>query len=104
MTKRRNLKDDRRLRPALSVSQILAWADTYRERTGNWPKKTSGRIGGALGDTWTAVEMALRYGCRGLSGSLSTAPEEIWLGVDRHFVQGSTPLADRRRPHHRRAQ
>jgi len=62
MTKRRQLNGDRRLRPVLSIPLILAWADAYHKRSGKWPKKTSGRIGGALGDTWTAVEMALRGG------------------------------------------
>src|SRR2546426_12690676 len=73
MITRRRLNSDRRLRPRLSVSKVLAWADAYHERAGQWPKKTSGRIAGALGDTWTAVEMALRGGWRGLPGGSSLA-------------------------------
>jgi len=59
-------------RPELTVAQILAWADLYYSRMGRWPKKNSGRIPGALGETWMAVDGALYQGLRGLpkEGSL----------------------------------
>jgi len=58
---------DRRLAPPLSISQILAWADDFQARRGIWPRANSGRIPGALGTTWCAVDAALRNRFRGLS-------------------------------------
>jgi DNA-binding XRE family transcriptional regulator len=55
----------------LTVEQILGWADSYRDRTGQWPRHTSGPIPGAPGETWGAVEFALRNGRRNLSGGSS---------------------------------
>jgi hypothetical protein len=52
--------------PELSIRQILAWADAWFERTGRWPHVASGRIPGALGETWANVESNLRRGHRGL--------------------------------------
>jgi hypothetical protein len=61
-------------RPAhLTVKQILAWADEWRQRTGKWPRATSGRIPGGLGLTWMAVNMALHQGHHGLPGRSSLA-------------------------------
>ncbi len=31
---------NQRQRPALTVEQILAWADAHHERTGEWPTST----------------------------------------------------------------
>jgi hypothetical protein len=55
-------------RPVLSVEQILAWADAHRARTGRWPTATSGEVPGAAGESWKAVQEALRAGYRGLPG------------------------------------
>ena len=55
----------------LTVDQILGWADSYRERTGQWPRHTSGSIPNAPGETWGAIEFALRNGRRGLPGGTS---------------------------------
>jgi hypothetical protein len=56
--------------PALSVDQVLAWADAHHGRTGQWPQKGSGAIREAPGETWAAINQALRAGGRGLpSGS-----------------------------------
>ena len=30
--------------PALTVNQILDWADKHHQRTGNWPKTVSGSV------------------------------------------------------------
>src|SRR5262249_54433912 len=54
--------------PSLSEGQILAWADAYHRRTGTWPTRQSGPILEAPGETWMAVDMALRNGLRGLPG------------------------------------
>ncbi len=57
--------------PGLSVRQILDWADEHVRRTGSWPRHTSGAVGVAPGETWAAVEAALRRGLRGLPGGSS---------------------------------
>jgi Type III restriction enzyme, res subunit len=57
----------------LSKEQILVWADSYRERTGHWPKPTSGAIPDAPGETWANVQNALFSGLRGLTGRLTLA-------------------------------
>jgi hypothetical protein len=59
--------------PTLTEEKILAWADSHRERTGQWPNQNSGSILEAPGETWTAIELALSRGCRGLSGRSSIA-------------------------------
>jgi hypothetical protein len=55
----------------LTVEQILTWADAHHERTGKWPGVRSGPIAEAPGETWTAVQMALRAGLRGFPGGSS---------------------------------
>src|SRR5262249_14430520 len=54
-------------------AQILAWADAFRERTGDWPLATSGVIPEASGESWCDVDRALRRGPRGLQGGSSRA-------------------------------
>ncbi len=60
-------------RPELSIKQILRWADDFHARIGRWPKLTTGRIAGSLGETWLAIHEALRTGLRGLPGGSSLA-------------------------------
>jgi hypothetical protein len=55
----------------LSVEQILAWADAHHTRTGSWPACKLGPIPKAPGETWLAVDSALRQGARGLPGGSS---------------------------------
>jgi hypothetical protein len=57
--------------PRLTLKQILAWADAHHRRTGGWPMNASGPIAQAPGETWGAVDSALRYGGRGLAGGSS---------------------------------
>jgi hypothetical protein len=65
---KRNSKD----LPPLTVEEVLAWADRYREQHGDLPIKTSGAIPGTVGDTWFTVDRALCRGQRGLpKGSLA---------------------------------
>jgi hypothetical protein len=66
---RRNRKD----LPALRLSQILAWADRWRLRTGRWPTLRSGPIPEAPAESWHGVDDALRGGRRGLAGGSSLA-------------------------------
>jgi hypothetical protein len=57
--------------PALSAERILAWADAHYRQTGLWPKRGSGSITGAPGESWHAVDLALQKGLRGLPGRSS---------------------------------
>ena len=57
-------------RPPLTVEQILAWADEYKARTGDWPVKGSGRVRESE-MTWGQVDDALRAGRCGLPGRSS---------------------------------
>jgi len=59
--------------PRLTRRQILAWAEAEQRRTGKWPKKRSGPVLEASGETWLRVDIALRYGYRGLPGGSSLA-------------------------------
>lgn len=58
-------------RPELTVSRILDWADRYFKLTGRWPRKTSGPVRGAPNERWSAIDMALAQGHRGLPGGSS---------------------------------
>ena len=60
-----------RTRPPLTIKQILAWADAHKKRTGKWPTAISGPVHAAPGERWSAINSALRLGCRGLAGGLS---------------------------------
>ncbi len=53
--------------PLLSAKQILAWADTHQQQTGDWPNQDSGAVTAASGETWTGVNLALTRGQRGLA-------------------------------------
>jgi hypothetical protein len=59
--------------PRLSIAGILQWAVAHQQRTGAWPNMDSGLIGEAPGETWHAVNQALRQGCRGLPGGITLA-------------------------------
>jgi hypothetical protein len=59
--------------PSLSAAQILRWADSHHQRTGAWPTSESGPIQDAPGETWKAIDHALRLGMRSLRGDSSLA-------------------------------
>jgi hypothetical protein len=59
--------------PEFSIEQILAWADAYQARTGQWPRKDSGFIQEAPREQWRNVDNALRLGLRGLEPGSSLA-------------------------------
>jgi len=52
----------------LSIRRILQWADAHYRRAGRWPSVLSGRVPGALGETWLRINRALAYGYRGMRG------------------------------------
>jgi hypothetical protein len=57
--------------PRLTIKQILAWADAHHGATGDWPTSESGPILGTSGETWKAIDHALRLGMRSLPGGSS---------------------------------
>lgn len=59
--------------PKMTIPRILAWVDSYAERTGDYPHYASGEIPEAPGETWLAVDSALRYGQRGMNPGSSLA-------------------------------
>jgi hypothetical protein len=63
--------------PRLTVRQILRWCDEFHERTGKWPRSGGQSyrtvIPGPGGETWSALNHALRDGLRGLPGGSSLA-------------------------------
>ena len=74
-----------RSRPKLSPNKILAWADAHHELTGNWPVHYSGPISTAPGETWQAIQQALKHGARGIKDKMSLAQLLfIRRGVPRH--------------------
>jgi hypothetical protein len=72
--------------PALSEGRVLAWAQAHRRRTGRWPSAGSGAVAGAAGETWGAVDQALRAGYRGLPGDSSLA------GLLRRHTEGASEV------------
>jgi hypothetical protein len=54
--------------PRLTVEQILAWADAYHARLDFRPHCKAGEVAGVPGESWGALDLALRVGCRGLPG------------------------------------
>ncbi len=92
--------------PRLTLKQILAWADEYYERVGSWPKETSGEIPGANGETWFAVDRALRAGVRGFPGG-SSLPQVLARHRRVRNIQKLSPLTTKKvlewaDAHHRR--
>jgi hypothetical protein len=72
LVKRRGLRNWLRP-PPLTEVQILRWAQQHFERTGSWPRYKSGPILEARGESWAAVDYALRRGKRGLAEGSSLA-------------------------------
>jgi hypothetical protein len=59
--------------PDFAPQLVLAWIDAHYERTGEFPTRESGSIPESLGETWAALDKALRNGRRGLTGTSSLA-------------------------------
>jgi hypothetical protein len=92
---RRGVRNKKGL-PRFTVPQILHWADSYHRRTGTWPHpKTKPGIPGTNGETWLAVDSALRAGLRGLPGG-SSLPQVLATHRRVRNLAGLPPLsADR---------
>jgi hypothetical protein len=72
LSQRRGVRNKSDL-PRLTLKQIRAWAEAYRQRMGRWPGAESGPIAEAPGETWKAVDVALKQRLRGLKGGSSLA-------------------------------
>lgn len=68
--------------PKLTVEKILRWAEDHKSRTGQWPVKMTKSPPNATGDTWCAIDEALRKGYRGLPGGSSLC---MFLGKRKPF-------------------
>ena len=67
-----------------TVEQVLAWADDWHERTGEWPIAVSGKIPGAGGVHWKIVDDSLRTGRGVMPGGSSLSRLLLGQrGVDR---------------------
>jgi hypothetical protein len=58
-------------RAPLTLDQILAWADNFHGIHGRWPEYQDRSREAAPGQTWYAIDQALRRGRRGLPGGSS---------------------------------
>jgi hypothetical protein len=48
---------EKRQRSALTVEQVLGWADAHRAATGRWPSSRTGPVReAAVGEDWRAIE------------------------------------------------
>ena len=66
-------KRPRRLKPELTIAQVLAWADAYHERTGRWPHALVGPVHEQPSETWNGIQSALIGGFRGFRGGTTLA-------------------------------
>jgi hypothetical protein len=46
----------------LTEEEILEWADEHHSQNNDWPSRDSGPIDGAPGETWSAIDAALKMG------------------------------------------
>jgi hypothetical protein len=58
-------------RTILTIEQVLAWMQAHHRRKGRWPQIKSGEVQDVSGETWNAIDQALRHGNRGLPPGLS---------------------------------
>jgi superfamily II DNA or RNA helicase len=72
LTEKRGVRNIQTL-PRLTKKQIQKWADAHHEKTGQWPKATSGDVLGAPGEKWANINASLAKGLRGLPGGSSLA-------------------------------
>ncbi len=77
-------------RPRLKLERIVAWADAYHRRTGQWPRRTSGPVPESRPDTWQRIDACLYRGSRGLPGGSSLAR----LLAERRGVRNHQALPD----------
>ncbi|MCO5164998.1 MAG: DEAD/DEAH box helicase family protein [Planctomycetes bacterium] len=71
----------------LTIGRLLSWADAEHAASGAWPSAISGDVRGAPGETWGAIDRALRMGARSLppGGSLAQLLE-LHRGAPNHLA------------------
>lgn len=69
----RGVKRNYQRRAPLTVTQVLALADAFFKSHGHWPYRDSGPIEKMPGETWMAIDKALRRGSRGLPSGKTLA-------------------------------
>jgi len=74
----------------LNEEQILKWAEVHYQKTGDWPKSTSGDVLGEPGEKWGNINSALDRGHRGLPGKSTLAQ----LLHDKRGVKNYLALSD----------
>ena len=52
--------------PPLEIPRVLRWADAFHRRTGRWPTVDSGPVAEAPAETWSAINVSLVGGYRGV--------------------------------------
>ena len=57
----------------LTQELILGWVDEHHQQQNEWPRRDSGPIDFAPGETWSGIDAALKMGNRGLPGGSSLA-------------------------------
>ena len=57
--------------PTLTEEQICRWAQSHKDRTGEWPRQRSGAVHDAEGERWNIIDAALKNGYRGLAGGIT---------------------------------
>ena len=57
----------------LTEAEILAWADLFYARNGRYPFACDGRMDAEIPESWSAINIALHKGRRGLPGGSSLA-------------------------------
>lgn len=67
LAERANVRNKARPGP-ITEAAIWSWVLAHRRRTGADPSRDSGSIDGAPGESWSAIDGALKHGCRGLTG------------------------------------
>jgi hypothetical protein len=63
----------RQTKPSHAIDQILLWADAHHAAHGRWPNQRSGPVDSMRGETWSAIDLALVHGIRGLPGGTTLA-------------------------------
>jgi len=66
---------------ALTVCQILAWADDHRAHHGDWPRIQSGPVRARPGETWRRLDNALRHGAGTITLTAITTNDHVELHV-----------------------
>jgi hypothetical protein len=71
----------------LTIDEVLRWADEHRAATGDWPANESGAVRGTDGERWSAIDLYLRKGMRGLPGGTT-----LHRLLDEHRPEGRNRL------------